>query len=88
MEMYLETILRLCKRGIPIREVDIATNMNITKASVCKAVQWLNQQGLVRYENHRISLTQAGKEVIEQVYERHCIPTKFLITLVVSYTVA
>ncbi|HIW04625.1 MAG TPA: hypothetical protein H9690_01205 [Firmicutes bacterium] len=41
--------------------------MNITKASVCKAVQRLNQQGLVRYESHRISLTQAGKEVAEEV---------------------
>lgn len=37
MEMYLETILRLCKSNEKVRAVDIANQMRISKVSVCHA---------------------------------------------------
>ena len=39
MEMYLETILRLYKQGKFVREVDLASVMNVSKVSVCNAVK-------------------------------------------------
>ena len=39
MEMYLETILRLCKSNEKVRAVDIANQMRISKVSVCHAIK-------------------------------------------------
>lgn len=39
MEMYLETILRLCKSNEKVRAVDIANQMWISKVSVCHAIK-------------------------------------------------
>lgn len=88
MEMYLETILRQYNQGKSIREVDFASVMNIFKVSVCKVVKRLSEKGFVIYENRRIILTGAGRKIAEQVYERHCVLTKFLVTLGVSLIVA
>lgn len=88
MEMYLETILRLYKQGKFVREVDLASVMNVSKVSVCNAVKRLSEKGFVIYENRHIILTEAGRKIAEQVYERHCVLTKFLVALGVSSAVA
>ena len=88
MEMYLETILRLYKQGKFVREVNLASLMKVSKVSVCNAVKRLSEKGFVIYENRHIILTEAGRKIAEQVYERHCVLTKFLVTLGVSHIVA
>lgn len=45
MEMYLETILRLCKSNEKVRAVDIANQMRISKVSVCHANRLASMAG-------------------------------------------
>ena len=57
MEMYLETILRLCKSNEKVRAVDIANQMRISKVSVCHAIKNLQAKDYVTYESRFIRLT-------------------------------
>lgn len=58
MEMYLETILRLCKFNEKVRAVDIANQMRISKVSVCHAIKNLQAKDYVTYESRLIRLTK------------------------------
>ena len=81
MEMYLETILRLCKSNEKVRAVDIANQMRISKVSVCHAIKNLQAKDYVTYESRLIRLTKKGRILAEEIYERHCELTKLLISL-------
>ena len=71
-EDYLETILVLQKKLSIVRSVDVARHMEVTKPSVCHAVATLRDGGfLMMDENHFLHLTDVGREVAEQIYEKH-----------------
>ena len=71
-EDYLETILVLQKKRGMVRSVDEARHMEVSKPSVCHAVATLRDGGfLMRDENHFLHLTDVGREVAEQIYEKH-----------------
>ena len=79
-EDYLETILVLQKKLRIVRSVDVARHMEVTKPSVCVAVNTLKDGGfLIMDENHFLHLTDIGREVAEKIYERHCFFTEQLI---------
>ncbi len=79
-EDYLETILVLQKKLGMARSVDVARHMGVSKPSVCVAVNTLKDGGFVMMdENHFLHLTNAGREVAEEIYERHCFFTEQLI---------
>ena len=79
-EDYLEAILVLHKKIGMVRSVDIARYMEVTKPSVCVAVNTLKDGGfLIMDENHFLHLTDIGREVAEKIYERHCFFTEQLI---------
>ena len=79
-EDYLEAILVLHKKMGMVRSVDVARHMEVTKPSVCVAVNTLKDGGfLVMDENHFLHLTDIGREVAEKIYERHCFFTEQLI---------
>ena len=81
-EDYLETILVLQKKLSMVRSVDVARHMEVSKPSVCVAVNTLKEGGfLTMDENHFLHLTDVGREVAEQIYERHCFFTERLIAL-------
>ena len=72
-EDYLETILVLQQKHGMVRSVDVARHMEVTKPSVCVAVNTLKDGGfLIMDENHFLHLTDIGREVAEKIYERHC----------------
>ena len=80
-EDYLETILVLQKKLSIVRSVDVARHMEVTKPSVCHAVDTLRDGGfLMMDEDHFLHLTDVGREVAEKIYERHCFFTEQLIT--------
>lgn len=81
MEMYPETILRICKSNEKVRAVDIANQMRISKVSVCHAIKNLQAKDYVTYESRLIRLTKKGRILAEEIYERHCELTKLLISL-------
>lgn len=79
-EDYLETILVLQKKLGMVRSVDVARYMDVSKPSVCVAVNTLKEGGfLTMDENHFLHLTDVGCEVAEKIYERHCFFTEQLI---------
>ncbi len=81
-ENYLETILVLEKRNSHVRSIDIANEMEYTKASVSVAMKALRTSGHITVdEDGSIHLTESGLAIAEQIYERHCILTEFLVSI-------
>ena len=71
-EDYLETILVLQKKLGMVRSVDVARHMGVSKPSVCVAVNTLKDGGFITMdEDHFLHLTDVGREVAEQIYEKH-----------------
>ena len=88
-EDYLETILVLQKKLGMVRSVDVARHMEVSKPSVCHAVAVLRDGGfLTMDEEHFLRLTDAGREVAEKIYERHCFFTEQLIAAGVDPRIA
>jgi len=79
-EDYLEAVLVLQKKKGTVRSVDVARHMEVSKPSVCHAVNTLKNGGfLTMDEDHFLHLTDVGREVAEQTYEKHCFFTNLLI---------
>ena len=71
-EDYLEAILVLHKKTGMVRSVDVARHLEVTKPSVCNAVATLRDGGfLTMDEGYFLHLTDVGREVAEQIYEKH-----------------
>ena len=78
-ENYLEAILVLSKKDGFVRSVDVANYLEFSKPSVSVAMANLRNALLITVdENGGIHLTDAGRAMAEQVYERHIILTDFL----------
>lgn len=88
-EMYLETILILSRTKGQVRSIDIVDYMSFSKPSVSRAVGLFKSGGyiLVDPEGY-ITLTDAGREVAEKIYERHTTLTELLTRLGVDPDVA
>lgn len=81
-EDYLETILILQNRNGLVRSIDIAAELNISKASVSVAMKKLQGGGYIRMdENHAIRLTPKGREHAESIYEKHLLFSDVLTSL-------
>ena len=79
-EDYLEAILLLHKKMGMVLSVDVARHMEVSKPSVCHAVATLRDGGfLTMDEDYFLHLTDAGREVAEQIYEKHRFFTERLI---------
>ena len=79
-EDYLEAVLVLQKEKGMVRSVDVARHMGVSKPSVCHAVATLKAGGfLTMDEDFFLRLTDVGREVAEQTYEKHCFFTRLLI---------
>lgn len=71
-EDYLETILVLQRRKGMVCSVDVAQHMEVTKPSVCHAVATLRDEGFLTMDSDFfLHLTDLGREVAEQIYEKH-----------------
>ncbi len=85
MENYLETILLLQNKTGYVRAVDIATELGFSKPSVSNAMKKLKAEGYISVEDKsRILLTDAGRQVAESTYERHCVIAASLMRIGVS----
>ena len=88
-EMYLETILILSQRKRFVRSVDVADYMGFSKPSVSRAVSLLKQGEYITVDKDGfLTLTEAGREVAEKIYERHRVLTALLKQVGVSDKVA
>ena len=63
-----------------VRSVDVARHLDVSKPSVCHAVATLKDGGfLTMDEDFSLRLTDIGREVAEQTYEKHCFFTRQLV---------
>lgn len=89
MEDYLETILILQKRNGHVRSIDIANELEYTKASVSIAMKSLREKDFITVtDTGYIALTDIGLKKAENVLERHNLLADCLIRLGVSEKVA
>ena len=88
-EDYLETILMLKERTGAVHSVDIAAELNFSKASVSVAMKKLRENGYILMEHDgQIELTEEGMKIASSIYSRHRILTQFFIQLGVDPAVA
>lgn len=81
-EMYLESIYVLCTTKPSVRSIDVAEHMNFSKPSVSRAVGLLKKDGYIEVDKDGyISLTEAGKDMANKIFERHTVLTKMLVSL-------
>ena len=102
-EDYLESILMLKERKGFVRSIDIANELDYTKASVSIAMKKLRENGYIAVDGEgnltllepgreiaeRIySLTPAGHKIAARIYGRHKLLTEFFVRLGVSQETA
>ena len=81
-EDYIEAIVELeeAQERAEIRSVDIANLLDVSKASVNKALQSLRDAGYVEQERYgRITLTEEGRAYGAEIWGRHQALRSFLI---------
>ena len=80
MEDYLEAVLVLQQKHGYIRCVDVAGYLGVTKPSVSRAVKELSKKKcLLKKDDGTLSLTAQGRQIAQQIYEKHQFFTKQLI---------
>lgn len=88
-EMYIETIHVLSKKGGIVRSIDVSEYMGVSKPSVSRAIGLLKEGGYVLMaRDGALTLTDAGIEVANKIYERHRVITALLCALGVDPAVA
>lgn len=81
-EMYLETIYVLNKKTGHVRSLDVAEHMGFSKPSVSRAVGLLKTGGYIEVDKDGcLTLTDAGLEIAQSIYEKHTILTEYLVKL-------
>lgn len=79
-EDYLEAILLLVREGQVARVRDIAKRIDVGMPAVSVALRSLSRMELVNYDPYEfITLTDRGREIAEQVSQRHHILRTFLV---------
>ena len=81
-EMYLESIYVLSTKKAYVRSIDVAEHMNYSKPSVSRAIGLLKNDGFITVDEETgIKLTEKGKKTAKQIFQRHTILTKLLMSL-------
>ena len=85
VEDYLETILVLSKQLPVVRSIDIANELEYSKPSVSVAMKNLRGKGYITVSSGGyIVLTEEGKKLASDTYERHTLISQWLVELGVS----
>ena len=81
-ENYLEAILMLRERNGHVRSIDVANELNFTKASVSVAMKRFRQEEYITVNTDgSIALTEKGMAIAQKIYERHKLIAKGLMAL-------
>ncbi len=82
---YLETILIITNRNGSCRSIDIANELGFSKPSVSVAMKNLRENGYIDVMGDgKIILLEPGKQIAENLFERHTTLTNALISIGVS----
>lgn len=81
-EDYLEMIYNLHLKNGAVRMTDIASELNVSKPSVNRAIKMLKAKELVEHELYsEIKLTKTGTELAKKVLHRHMLIKSFLVDI-------
>lgn len=81
VEMYLETILLLRNKYSEVHAVDVAAELNYSRASVSRAMKRLEEKGYIEVVRNVINFTPEGETLARSVYERHNTIKKLLLMI-------
>lgn len=88
-QMYLEAIYVLLQKNQKIRSIDVGAYLGYSKPSVSRAIGILKKGGYITVDElGYITLKDLGKELAEQMYERHTVISNMLIALGVDIETA
>ncbi len=80
LEDYIEAIYHIIVKKQVARSKDIATSLDVSRASVTEALRTLSKKGLINYAPYEpITLTTIGKTTAEDVIFRHNALKRFFI---------
>ena len=86
---YLESILILSKKQESVRATDICNYFGYARATVSVFMKQLKEHGYVDIdERNHITLTETGREIAEEMFERHEFLTDLFLKLGVSEDIA
>ena len=72
LEDYLEIIYNGIESNCTVRAVDIAKELNVSRASVTEALNKLSAKGLINYGRYQtITITDMGWKLAQDVVNRH-----------------
>ena len=84
-EMYLETMFVLSTEKGAFRAIDVSERMGFSKPSVSRAMGILKRDGYISVDHTGlISLTDSGRLIAENIYERHRVLTEILVKIGVA----
>lgn len=84
-EDYLERILMLRQKNGIVRSIDIARELDCSRASVSVAMKRLRENGYLQMDTDGlITLLPPGEAIAQSIYARHQLLTEFLMRLGVS----
>ncbi len=78
LEDYLEVISNYLKKYNKVRAIDIAKELNVSRASVSEALKRLADKNLINYGRYgAISITGEGEKAAAAIIEKHTLLQKF-----------
>lgn len=81
-EDYLEAMLMMQEKHGYIRSIDVAEQLGVTKPSVTYSTKRLRENGYITMDDDSyITLTDAGMEIAQRMYQRHKMLTEFFVYL-------
>ena len=81
-QMYLEAIYVLLQKSSKVRAIDIGAYLSYSKPSVSRALGILKSGDFISVdEDGYITLNECGKALAEQMYDRHTVLTRALVSL-------
>ena len=79
-EDYLKAIYILQMNYGIVRSMDVVRMLNVSKASVSRAIKLLRQGGfLTMDEDKNLFLTPSGSQIAEQIYDKYRVLTSWLV---------
>ncbi|HOE77989.1 MAG TPA: metal-dependent transcriptional regulator [Bacilli bacterium] len=88
-EDYLEAIVILSQKDPKVKSVEVARLLGVSKPAVNKAMNELKENLLIEKDNYGdIELTDRGRTLGNQVYQKHLLIRSFLLKIGVSEEIA
>lgn len=78
LEDYIEAVYNIYIRENKVKAVEVARQLNVSRASVTEALQKLEQLGLINYGHYgTISITEEGVKKAKEVIKKHITLAEF-----------